>query len=242
MEYKPIEKKKVYQTIIQQIKDSILNGSIQPGERLPSERSLAKMFGVSRTSVKEAITVLESSGIINIRSGVGMYINENSIQDLLKKLSNALGESKTDFIDLIEFRQTIEGDCAYYAALRITEKQSEELIILYEQLVNVVIGKEIALEEDYLFHYKIVEASNNPIMLEVFQLVSAKIKVNLLESREQSVADEKLNEEVIEEHKKIFDAIINNKPDDARKAMWKHHEGIKKRQKQLISNRGGIRQ
>lgn len=88
MEFAPIKKRKrIYQTIIQQIKTSIANGQISPGENLPSERALAEMFGISQTSVKEAVTVLESSGIITVRPGVGMFINEDSRQDLLYKLT-----------------------------------------------------------------------------------------------------------------------------------------------------------
>src|SRR5690625_5647709 len=90
MELKPIKKNnKIYQNIIRQVKDSIENGNILPGDKLPSERALAEMLNVSRTSVKEAITVLESSGIITVRPGVGMFLNDDSHKSLQYKFSRS---------------------------------------------------------------------------------------------------------------------------------------------------------
>lgn len=230
MEFTPIKKRKrIYQTIIQQIKNSIADGSVLSGEKLPSERALAEMFGVSRTSVKEAVTVLESSGIINVRVGVGMFINEDSQQNLLFKFSQIMDESGSNFIDLIELRQAIEGDAAYHAAYRMTNDQKEKLTKIYNQLLEVEKKGRIALEEDYAFHYCLVEYSNNSVMLEVINLVSDKIRSNLKESREHSIKEDMLNHHVMKEHEHIYTAIIHRKPEIARKAMWEHHQNIKER-------------
>lgn len=79
MVFKPIKKRKrVYQYIIDQIKIAIEEGRIKPGDQLPSERALAYKLDVSRTSVKEAITVLESSGVVTVRPGVGMFLSNDS--------------------------------------------------------------------------------------------------------------------------------------------------------------------
>lgn len=230
MAFTPIKKqKKIYQTIIQQIKNTIADGNILPGEKLPSERALAEMFSVSRTSVKEAVTVLESSGIITVRSGVGMFLNEDSQQDLLHKFSQMMDEKGSAFIDLIELRQAIEGDAAYHAATRMTNDQKEKLTSIYHQLLAVEKNGLIALEEDYAFHYCIVEASNNPVMLEVMNLISDKIRSNLKESREHSIKNDMLNQQVMKEHENIFTSIIHKKAELARKTMWEHHQNIKER-------------
>ena len=95
MEFTPIKRRKrIYQTIIQQIQESIANQDILPGEKLPSERALAEMFGVSRTSVKEAVTVLESSGIITVRPGVGMFVNEAPRARLVAEVFRSSGEKE----------------------------------------------------------------------------------------------------------------------------------------------------
>lgn len=137
MRLKPIEKReRVYQAVIQQIKQSIEQGEILPGEKLPSERTLAETLGVSRTSIKEAMTVLESTGVIDVRPGVGMFVREESERSLLLKFSMILDEKEEKLDDLIELRQAIEGDAAFYAAIRITEEQKMKLTAIYEKLVE----------------------------------------------------------------------------------------------------------
>lgn len=137
MRLKPIEKReRVYQAVIQQIKQAIEQGEILPGEKLPSERTLAETLGVSRTSIKEAMTVLESTGVIDVRPGVGMFVREESERSLLLKFSMILDEKEEKLDDLIELRQAIEGDAAFYAAIRITEEQKMKLTAIYEKLVE----------------------------------------------------------------------------------------------------------
>ncbi|MFD1848802.1 FadR/GntR family transcriptional regulator [Oceanobacillus bengalensis] len=240
MGFKPIGKRKrIYQTIIGQIKESIADGSLKPGEKLPSERALAEQFAVSRTSVKEAVTVLESSGIITVRAGVGMFLNEVTQHDLLHKFSQIMDEKGSDFIDLIELRQAIEGDAAYHAACRMTTEQKMKLTNIYHQLLEVEMKGMIALEEDYAFHYAIVESSCNPVMLDMINLVSDKIMANLKESRQHSIKDKDLNQQVMKEHENIFTAIIEKNPEAARKAMWEHHQKIKERHVQSRLTRMG---
>lgn len=230
MRLKPIEKReRVYQAVIQQIKQAIEQGEILPGEKLPSERTLAETLGVSRTSIKEAMTVLESTGVIDVRPGVGMFVREESERSLLLKFSLILDEKEEKLDDLIELRQAIEGDAAFYAAIRITEEQKMKLTAIYEKLVEKEKRAEVATEEDFQFHYTIVEAANNPLMLEVMNLVSDKMMDSVTEIRNFSIQHDQLNEQVVKEHEKIYEAIIHHQPEEARKAMWEHHQGIKVR-------------
>ncbi|MEN1967887.1 FadR/GntR family transcriptional regulator [Lentibacillus sp. N15] len=230
MEFKPIEKgKRVYQYIIDQIKMAIEEGQIQPGEKLPSERVLATNLRVSRTSVKEAITVLESAGIVTVRAGVGMFLCADSQSGLLDKLEKILGKKQSDFTNLIELRQAIEGDAAYYAACRITDDQKEKLTGIYEQLICSEKQAEVAIKEDYAFHEMIVKASNNPVMLEVMHSITEQIISGLQASRKHSIKDDLWNKAVLNEHENIFTAIMTKEPEQARTAMWEHHQGIKQR-------------
>lgn len=230
MKFEPIKKqKRIYETIIQRIKEAITDGKLSPGDKLPSERAMAEMFDVSRTSVKEAVTVLEASGIITVRPGVGMFIREDPLDDLLDKFYRILDESSADFFDLLELRQAIEGDAAYLAAKRMTSEEGEKLTELYNELLTMEKQGEAALKEDIAFHYFIVQTSKNQLMVEVFNLISDKIQSYLKESREFSKKDIWLNQDVMTEHANIFQTIIDKKPHAAREAMWEHHQKIKER-------------
>lgn len=236
----PIKKSnKVYQQIIKQIQDSIKLGSVAPGDKLPSERVLAEMLSVSRTSVKEAVTVLEASGIITIKPGVGMFLNDDSQKRLQYKFSQILNEHEPSFYDLIELRQAMEGDAAYYAASRITERQKEKLAAVYKKLEAAQRRKEVGIKEDYDFHYTIVESAENPVMLEVINLVADKMMTILEKSRAFSIQEDELNEQVLKEHENIYQAVIHQEPEVAREAMWQHHEGMKQRHRQLFEDGGG---
>ncbi|TKC18099.1 FadR/GntR family transcriptional regulator [Robertmurraya kyonggiensis] len=236
MEFEPIRKqKRIYQVIIDQIKQAIEQGQIKPGDKLPSERMLAETLCVSRTSVKEAITVLETAGIVRVRPGVGMFLIEDSHQSLLSKFSEVIASNKTKFTDLFELRQAIEGDAAFYAASRITEEQKEKLTVVFNELVLAEKLGEVASKEDFRFHFTIVEAANNPVMLEVMNLISDKMIHSLAESRETSMKNQQLNNEVQLEHRHIYEAIMNNSPEQARQAAWVHLQGIKQRYIHRIS-------
>lgn len=242
MELKPIKKRKrVYQDIIDQIKFAVEEGEIKPGEKLPSERFLAEALCVSRTSVKEAITVLESSGIIKVRPGVGMFLNKYSKEELLVKLSQIIVDDESNFKYLIELRQAIEADAAYYAASRITAEKKEQLSLVYNKLITSEERAEVAIEEDYQFHITIVESAYNPVMLQVMNLLSDKIIKGLRESREDSIKDELLNKSVLKEHSNIYKAIMNNDSEKARQAMWEHHQGIKHRHIENTLSKDGKR-
>lgn len=238
--FKPVERRKrVYQYVIDQIKVAIEEGRIQPGDKLPSERDLAEKLNVARTSVKEAITVLETSGVIIVKPGVGMFLNADSKSQIVFRLSQMIDQRTSDFSDVIELRQAIEGDAAYYATKRMTHEQREKLTHVYEQLIQSGKRAEVAIEEDYQFHFTIVEGANNPVLLEVMNVIAQKMIEGLKESRYISVKNEILNNEVLREHTKIYNAIMNNEPENARTAMWEHHLGTKERFIKETNNEGG---
>src|SRR5699024_9359456 len=158
MTFKPIKKRKrVYEYIIDQIKIAIEEGRVKPGDKLPSERALAEKLDVSRTSVKEAITVLESSGIVTVRPGVGMYLSNDSRRTLISQVTLMINQRTDHFSDLIELWQAIERDAAYYAAIRMTHEQEDKLTPIYHMLIRSEQNAVVATEDDYEFPVTIVE-------------------------------------------------------------------------------------
>ncbi|PKO49645.1 MAG: transcriptional regulator PdhR, partial [Betaproteobacteria bacterium HGW-Betaproteobacteria-21] len=116
-----LQQRRLSDDIVERLEGMILEGTLQPGERLPAERTLAEEFGVSRPSVREAIQKMAARGLLISRHGGGTFVAEalgSSFRDPLLELLEKHPEAQRD---LIEFRHTLEGSCAYYAALRATD-------------------------------------------------------------------------------------------------------------------------
>ncbi|MDX1554165.1 MAG: GntR family transcriptional regulator, partial [Marinobacter sp.] len=129
-----IAPKRLADSIVEELENMILEGTLQPGERLPAERTLAERFGVSRPSLREAVQRLAAKGLLVSRQGGGHYVAESLGSSFTDPLI-ALLEGRPDAQrDLLEYRRTLEADCAYYAALRATAVDKAHLKTAYETL------------------------------------------------------------------------------------------------------------
>lgn len=226
MKLKPITKRRIYHYILEQIQQSIKEDQIRPGERLPSERYLADSLSVSRTSVKEAISVLDSSGVVTIKPGVGIFLKDDGVDNIVYKINTILTKS-LNVVEILEFRQAVEGDAAYYAALRSTRKDLKALNEAFFALEQAVSKRVIAAKEDYAFHMAICKASENVMLQKVILLISDTLLDSLNESRSQTLTIPGRSEAVLEEHRRINDAIHKGDAVVARQEMWAHLQNVK---------------
>ncbi|MBP8237937.1 MAG: GntR family transcriptional regulator, partial [Pseudomonas sp.] len=125
MGFAPINQRRLSDDIVIQLEALILEGSLKTGERLPAERALAERFGVSRPSLREAIQKLVAKGLLVSRQGGGNYVAEGLGATFSDPLLHLLESSPEAQRDLLEFRHTLEGSCAFYAAQRATELDRE---------------------------------------------------------------------------------------------------------------------
>ena len=107
--------------IAQQLESLIANGDLVPGERLPPERRLAESLGVSRPSLREAIRILASKGLLQTRPGGGTYVAATIEVDLVEPLIALLRDQPETRYDVLEVRRALEGSAAYYAARRAVD-------------------------------------------------------------------------------------------------------------------------
>lgn len=228
MKLKPVKRKKVSQEIIEQIMSAIERKELKPGDQLPSERTLAELLSVSRTSVQEATSILASAGIVEIRPGVGVFLIKGSIEDTLSKLRAIVHGVDVNLIELMEMRQSIEGDAAFYAAKRATEQDLESIKEAFLALEQAVLKGEVAAEEDYHFHMAILAAAKNQVMKRVMDMVSDSLLEGLTQTRYDTLEKGK-SREILEEHRGIMMAIQARDAELARKRMWQHLQGVKER-------------
>jgi GntR family transcriptional repressor for pyruvate dehydrogenase complex len=225
----PIQKKRVYQNIIEQIKASIERSELVPGDKLPSERELAERLSVSRSAVREAISVLESAGMVRIMQGIGVFLEEDRHKDLSARMNGIIHQQGMNLVELLEVRQGIEGQAAYLTAARRSQLDLKVIENAYEGLQNAVLEQKVAAAEDYQFHISIVEASRNQMLLQAVKLFSDRFQQGLHKSRSESMRIPGKSQVVLEEHLKIIEAIREQNAEKAQKAMWQHLQNVKSR-------------
>jgi GntR family transcriptional repressor for pyruvate dehydrogenase complex len=222
--FKPIKKNRIYEEIVDEIKDLISQGRLKWGDQLPTERELSETFKVSRTCVREAFRVLESQGFLEIRQGDGTYVADNAIDSLVQPLASFILKEKDYQTELFEMRQLLESQLAYLAAERATpEKISKMEKILRRQEEEIANG-ETGLDSDRDFHHALAEAASNRILLHIINTT----KEFLAESRESYLLGEERAKKSFPHHKRIFNAIKKGDGELAAKAMREHIEDVEK--------------
>lgn len=221
--FAPIRPKKISEQIIEQITALISNGSLKPGDNIPSERELATTLGVSRPSVREAITILETMGFLESRQGGGTFVKtltENLITDPLSRL---VEQKDPDVLkSLVEVRMGLEGWSAYLAAERANEEDIAELNRLCDIMTKAAADGVWDTEVDSQFHYAITAATHNSLQTHVLRsihtLFQATIRITLTEFYSQNGFIDLL----LTQHCGITKAITGRKPALARERMMEH--------------------
>lgn len=222
MEFKPIKNSKVYEQVIDQIKQLIYEGKIKRGDRLPSERKLKEQLNVSRASIREAFSALEMIGLIESRHGEGTFIKTSPDKNILEPLSIILMLEESSVEDLIELRRVLEVDSVRLAAERRTEKELREIEGYIEKLANSSGFEEKSVEADEKFHYTIARSSKNKALYYTMISISELIDYQIYNIRTKLVSQEKPMQIFLAQHKLIYEAIKSKDSKQAIKAMKDH--------------------
>jgi len=222
VEIEAIQKTKVYEEVAAQLERLMLDGAFRPGDKLPPERELAEKFGVSRSTVREAIRSLELKGFVEPRPGEGTLVLTPSLDSLLNPLASVLGQKRELVAELLDVRMMIEPPLAARAAQHAEVEDVRHLEQILERHRERVTRQEVAIEEDSEFHYTIARAAKNSVILKVLDMMMDILR----ESREQSLQVEGRRERSLAGHRRIFNAIKRHDAVAAEAAMRQHLEEI----------------
>jgi GntR family transcriptional repressor for pyruvate dehydrogenase complex len=162
----PIARSPLYEQVVARLREFIDVQQLQPGDRLMSERELAEQLGVSRTSVRQALTALRVLGLVEIKHGDGVYLLR-SPRDVIPSLASEIVGSEGDHPMIWEVREAIEVQAARLAARRRGDEDVAELsAALDEMAVSIVAGGD-GIEGDRRFHRAIAEAAHNPLLAQL---------------------------------------------------------------------------
>jgi len=217
-----IERKKVSSQLIEQLKELIKKGTFPPKSKLPSEKDLAKMFGVSRSPIREALSVLEASGLVESRQGEGTFVKEIHLANMLDSVTFDMIEIEQVY-NLLEMRTVLETEAAAFAALRATEDDLVKIKSALDEIAeNMVDDYSIGSEADFQFHHEIVSASHNPFILQSIENLKDLYKRSLNYSLKRNVGLREKREQIYQEHLKIYESIYNKDAAAAAYHMKRH--------------------
>lgn len=174
---------RIFQDVVEQIQDAILQGTLNPGDKLPPERELKEMFGASRGTLREALRILEQKGLITIRTGVngGAVVNSLSTDQMSESLDLLIRYQKVSLRDLAEFREGVEGMVAGLAAERA---KSDDIARLEELIAEAKTHLEHGIshwdefiEADNRIHLGLAHIAGNPIYESVLTIVYRNINL-----------------------------------------------------------------
>lgn len=224
---RPIKTKKIYEEIVDQIRELIIEGYLKPGDKLPAERDLVESFKVSRTSIREALSALEMMGLLEVRTGEGTFITQIKAESMLSSLAWALYLDKGSVLEMLEVRRMIEVQAVGYAAERAAIREINELDRTLEIMKNNLNNSEIVSEKaDLNFHYTIAVATHNKITIRLMDTISDNLQ-HLIRATRSKLYEGKYTPELLyQEHVTIFDAIKNKDVERARKQMLIHLSGV----------------
>ena len=169
--YSPSEPRKsrsLAMNLVEKLTIDVREGKLRPGEKLPTEAAIMQSFGVSRTVVREAISKLQASALVETRHGIGTFVLPQDVSPAFKVSPNQLGTLR-EVIALLEFRISIETEAAALAALRREDINLQKMQLAMTEFATAISEGRDAIHADFLFHQEIAQATQNKHFQELMQ-------------------------------------------------------------------------
>lgn len=233
--YSPSEPRKsrsLAMNLVEKLTIDVREGKLRPGEKLPTEAAIMQSFGVSRTVVREAISKLQASALVETRHGIGTFVLPQDVSPAFKVSPNQLGTLR-EVIALLEFRISIETEAAALAALRREDINLQKMQLAMTEFATAISEGRDAIHADFLFHQEIAQATQNKHFQELMQSLGTEaIPRGRLENA-MPVEPTRIAylRRVHQEHESIFYAISAQDIDSARAAMRTHLSNSRERLK-----------
>jgi GntR family transcriptional repressor for pyruvate dehydrogenase complex len=225
IKHTPIQPLRLYEEVSARIRQRILSGDLQPGDKLPSESVLTEQFAVSRTVIREAIQYLQTQGLVRVKHGSGVYVRKPSINTFVKAFSNLFQMHDGAVFDLHHVRAILEIEIAALAAERASEEDIQALGDCIERMESPGVSLPEYVEMDLAFHRIMATATHNDVFLLILQPL-----VDLLrQSRMKATLAPSGFEKSLAGHKRIFECVKNGNVEGSRAAMRTHLRDVRER-------------
>lgn len=222
MNFQPIKPKKVSTQIAEQVRASILAGEFAPGDKLPPERELAEMFGVSRPSVREALNHLASSGLVMSYQGGGTVVKSLVESSSANPLSELIRIQQDRALDVIEVRKSMESWTVWYASERALPEDIRRMDEIIAGMKHNLETKQSSEDLDANLHIVIARATHNIVWLHLMQSLFDAMKEFQQTVWRAVYLTHDDHQLLYEHHCAIVQAIKAKDPQAARDAMAIH--------------------
>ncbi|SHH31393.1 transcriptional regulator, GntR family [Cognatiyoonia sediminum] len=224
MPFQTVQQEKLSQSVVRQIEELILRGILRPGERLPSERELSEKMGVSRPSLREALSDLQDRGLLTSKAGAGVFVADVLGSAFAPALVTLFATHDSAVFDYISFRRDMEGLAAERAARLGSDTDLKVIDTIFKKM-EVAQQKRNPTEEAALdadFHLAIIEASHNIIMLHMMRSMYELLREGVFYNRSVMFKQRMTRDHLLDQHRAINDALQERDPERAKAAVASH--------------------
>lgn len=214
---------KLADAVARHIETLVLEGVLRPGEKLLPERDLAERFEVSRPSLREALQKLAEKRVLVVGRD-GAFVAQNFASSLTDPLARLLGEYPHASFDYLEFRASVDGSAAYFAALRATDADRAMLGAVMERMEAAHLELESAAEAeaDTNLHMAVYEAAHNVVLLHVMRALADMLRSDVFYNRDTLYSRRGVRDLLLDQHRAICEAVMAGDPQAAKRAAEGH--------------------
>jgi len=210
---------RLYLQVAEELQQQITQKVFRKGERLPSERELAGKLGVSRPTIREAMIALELAGLVEVRSGSGVYVVDAAAGPV------AVGNDPGPF-EILEARRLIEGESCALAAQRINDEQLQQLQALLREMARENEREDTTEQADQQFHRLIAAAAGNSAIAGTIGWLWQLRNDSGISTHFHRKIRKQGKRPIIADHRAILDALRARNPEAARRAMHLHLQRV----------------
>ena len=224
MPFQKITPEKLSSAVERQIELLILRGILRPGERLPAERELSERLGVSRPSLREAISALQDRGLLDARPSAGVFVAEVLGSAFSPALIQLFSKHEDAVNDYMSFRRDMEGLAAERAARLASDTDLKVIATVFEKMEAAHRKRSAEYEAslDAQFHMSIIEASHNIVMLHMMRSMYELLREGVFYNRQVLFRQRSRRGDLLEQHRAINTALQTREPERARAAVEDH--------------------
>jgi DNA-binding FadR family transcriptional regulator len=211
--FEPVERSRAFERVVEQIERAIYSGELKPGDHLPSERALVDQFQVGRSTVREALRILESLGLLRTLPGspLGPQVSGSNAAGLYRMLHGFVQVENVGLADLVQYRM-ISGSAANFLAAHLrSQAHLDQMTSAIEAMEAVASdATQQFAEQDLSFHQAIADASGNALLNMVNSIINDLIVNLMADAIDKSADRERTRREFLALHHKLFAAIEQN--------------------------------